>query len=118
MLLHSTFFKIRHIPINNVILVFPARLLHEQNKEVAKKLGIATACMFTIPFIVFYVCFYFIFHEKREPASWSGGAAVVAANLVIAGYVYSAFSEDDEFDKQKEGDESGPKVGAFKTRTD
>jgi len=78
--------------------------------------------MFTLPFIVYYFCFYFVFHEKREPASWSGGAAVVAANVVIAGYVYSAFSEDDELenqmDKNNNGDEIGPRVGAFKQRTD
>lgn len=78
--------------------------------------------MFTLPFIVYYFCFHFIFHEKRETAAWSGGAAVVTANLVIAGYVISAFSEEDEFDNQIEdsnnGDEGGPRVGAFKRRTD
>ena len=85
----------------------------------ARKLGIATGCMFTLPFIIFYFCFYFVFHEKQEPASWSGGAAVVTANIVIMGYVYSAFSEDDETDDQTDkGDETRPRVGAFKRRTD
>ena len=40
----------------------------------------------------------------------------VTVNVVIAGYVLAAFSEED--DTTAPGDESGPRVGAFKMRTD
>lgn len=104
-------------------ILFHIRLLLPENREVASKLGIATALMFTFPIITFYICFYFIFHGKEEPLAWSGFAAVGAANIVVAGYVYSAFSEsDEEFLKDQkrmfDNDESGPRVGAFKQRTD
>ena len=95
------------------------RLLRPENRDVARKLGIATALMMTFPIIVFYFCFYFLFTNKEEPLAWSGFAAVGAANVVVFGYVYSAFSEPDEdFDPKKDNDESGPRVGAFKQRTD
>ena len=101
------------------------RLLREENREVAKKLGIATGLMFTFPLLTFYTCFHFIFASKEQPLAWSGFAAVAAANIVIFGYVYSAFSEpDDEIDGafdprvKKDNDAGGPRVGAFKQRTD
>mmetsp|Transcript_2838 Transcript_2838/g.5321 ORF Transcript_2838/g.5321 Transcript_2838/m.5321 type:complete len:85 (+) Transcript_2838:389-643(+) len=84
--------------------------------------------MLTIPVITFYVCFYFIFSNKSEPLAWSGFAAVGAVNVIIAAYVYSAFSEPDEVevDAKRAGtvvgkfdnDASGPRVGSFKQRTD
>ena len=54
---------------------------------------------------------------------WSGGLAVFFTNVVIAGYVFSAFSEEDDIDEEQkrlqgDGDEAGPRVGAFKQRTD
>mmetsp|Transcript_15159 Transcript_15159/g.22192 ORF Transcript_15159/g.22192 Transcript_15159/m.22192 type:complete len:105 (+) Transcript_15159:93-407(+) len=99
-------------------------LLQEQNKDVARKLGIATGLMFTFPFIVYYLCFFFLFAHKEEPSAWSGFAAVGAANVVVFGYVYSAFSEPDDDligvsrDGENDNDASGPRVGAFKQRTD
>ena len=80
--------------------------------------------MFTFPFIVFYLTFYYVFQNKVFPESWAGGAAIFAANLVIFGYVYSAFTEEDDVEKDSrlmennKNDESGPRVGAFKQRTD
>jgi hypothetical protein len=99
------------------------RLLREENREVAKKLGIATGLMFTFPILTFYTCFHFIFASKEQPLAWSGFAAVAAANIVIFGYVYSAFSEPDDEDDldprvKKDNDAGGPRVGAFKQRTD
>ncbi len=51
--------------------------------------------------------------------------AVAAANIVVFGYVWSAFHEDDDEDdndgeeKRKfDNDASKPRVGAFKQRTD
>lgn len=104
-------------------------LLQPQNREVAKKLGTATMLMFTLPIIAFYVSLYYIFPHKEDPTMWAGGVAVFFTNVVIAGYVISAFSEeDDEMDDQQkrmssntvqgDGDEAGPRVGAFKQRTD
>ena len=56
---------------------------------------------------------------------WSGGLAVFFTNVVIAGYVISAFSEEEDIvdEQQKrmtmgDGDAAGPRVGAFKQRTD
>ena len=94
----------------------------------AKKLGTATLLMFTLPIISFYVGLYFIFPNKEEPLMWCGGLAVFVTNVVIAGYVISAFSEEDDIDEQQQrlqggggqgdGDAAGPRVGAFKQRTD
>jgi len=96
------------------------RLQQEQNRAVARKLYIATGIMFTFPFIVYFFCFYFVFQNKMYPESCSGGAAIAAANLVVFGYVYSAFTEedDDEDDKRNKNDALYPRVGAFKQRTD
>jgi hypothetical protein len=90
-----------------------------ENRDVAQKLGVATGLMFTIPILVFYACLNFVFHEKDEPTMWAGGAAVIATNIIVGGYVVSAFSEEDDFDGEIESkDANGPRVGAFKTRTD
>jgi len=99
------------------------RLLREENRQVAKKLGIATGLMFTFPIFTFYLCYHIIFASKEQPLAWSGFAAVGAANIVVFGYVYSAFSEPDDEDDldprvQKDNDAGGPRVGAFKQRTD
>ena len=75
--------------------------------------------MFTLPIITFYVCFYYVFAHKAEPNAWAGGAAILVTNLVIIWYVVSAFSEeDDSLTPGSEGDADGPRVGAFKRRTD
>lgn len=86
--------------------------------------------MFTLPILSFYIGLYYLFPNKEEPLMWSGGLAVVFANVVIAGYVISAFSEEDELDEAQQrvagntggskgdGDLAGPRVGAFKQRTD
>mmetsp|Transcript_3770 Transcript_3770/g.5145 ORF Transcript_3770/g.5145 Transcript_3770/m.5145 type:complete len:98 (+) Transcript_3770:91-384(+) len=71
-------------------------LLQEQNKAVASKLGTATALMFTLPFLVFYICFYFVFTDKEEPAAWSGGVSIVIVNIIVAGYIFAAFSEEED----------------------
>lgn len=91
-------------------------LFQEQNKEVACKLGIATGLMFTLPIISFFVAMH-IFANKEDPTMWAGGVAIILTNLIIAGYVYSAFSEPDD-ELVCPGDADGPRVGAFKQRTD
>lgn len=79
--------------------------------------------MFTLPIISFYLGQYYLFVKKQDPTMYSGGLAVLMANIVIAGYVVSAFSEEDEQLSEEEkrmgdNDASGPRVGAFKQRTD
>jgi len=106
---------------------FCERLRQEQNKEVGKKLGLATALMFTLPIAVFYICLEIVFKEKKDPTMWAGGCAVIVTNMIVAGYVVSAFSEPDDLPDEhhtsnngeiKRKDEVGPRVGVFKIRTD
>ncbi|KAL3773779.1 hypothetical protein ACHAW5_002987 [Stephanodiscus triporus] len=85
--------------------------------------------MFTLPIIAFYVGLYYIFPDKDEPLMWSGGLAVIFANVVVAGYVVSAFSEkDDDYDVDSaqrrgfgDGDLAGPRaiiiIIIFSTKT-
>ena len=94
------------------------RLLQKQNKDVATKLGVATVAMVTIPIAAFYISFYFIFSNRQDPSIWSGAVAILAVNVVIFGYVYSAFSEKEETTTTSPGDALGPRVGHFKRRTD
>uniref|UniRef100_A0A7S4NDX7 Vacuolar ATPase assembly integral membrane protein VMA21 homolog n=1 Tax=Odontella aurita TaxID=265563 RepID=A0A7S4NDX7_9STRA len=95
-------------------------LFQEQNRDTARKLGYATLFMFTLPLVAFFVCANFVFHEKEFPDAWAGGVAVLVANVVIAGYVISAFSEEDEFsNSDKDGiGKGGPRAVKHKIRTD
>mmetsp|Transcript_17863 Transcript_17863/g.24765 ORF Transcript_17863/g.24765 Transcript_17863/m.24765 type:complete len:107 (+) Transcript_17863:77-397(+) len=96
-------------------------LFQEQNKEVGRKLGLATLAMFSLPLISFFLAME-IFAHKEDPTMWAGGISILMVNLVIAAYVISAFSEpDDDLNdrvKSDRNDEAGPRVGAFKQRTD
>ncbi len=102
--------------------------MQEQNRDTAQKLFLATMCMFTLPLGIFYIGNYFVFAHHDDPMMWSGFAAVGMANIVIFGYVWSAFSEPEEMDEADErlgtgkavhdNDASRPRVGAFKQRTD
>lgn len=97
-------------------------LLQSQNRDVARKLGTATLLMFTLPIIAFYVGLHFMFRNKEDPLMWSGGLAVLFTNVIIVGYVISAFSEEVEGDESEQrlgdGDASGPRTGSRKQRTD
>lgn len=117
-----------------IIIFLIYRLLDEQNRDVGRKLGIATALMFTLPFLTYFGCFHYVFHEKQEPSNWAGAAAVFVTNCVIAGYVVVAFSEPDEDEEelkkrglsgkahngQQGGDNDAkhPRTGIFKQRVD
>lgn len=87
-------------------------LLSPENREVGRKLGIATGLMFTLPFIAFYIAML-VFAEKENPENWAGAAAILATNLVVSGYCYVAYMEDSGTN-----DEDGPKRGASKQRVD
>lgn len=75
--------------------------------------------MFTIPILTFFVAQY-VFREKEQPENYAGAAAVLAVNLVIAGYCVKAFREDrqEQDDDDNQNDAAGPRVGVFKQRTD
>jgi hypothetical protein len=98
------------------------RLQLEQNKQVANKLYKATFAMFTLPLLCFFLCQMVIFKNDESYIMWSGFAAVGMVNLVIFAYVWSAFHEDEsdfeDDNRRKFNDEDGPRVGAFKQRTD
>lgn len=86
-------------------------LLQEQNKDTGRKLGIATVLMCTLPILSYYLGLY-LFADKSQPDSWAGGMAILMTNLIVAGYVISAFQEKEDDVRDQ------PRVGAFKTRTD
>jgi len=50
--------------------------------------------MFTFPIGVFFIFHHLIFAQDKDSLKWSGMAAVVAANTVIAAYVRMAWQED------------------------
>lgn len=89
--------------------------MQKQNQEVGKKLGTATACMFTLPILAFYLGNHVLFKDKENPDNWAGGLAILVTNIVVFAYCYSAFQEPDD---EAENDEDGPRVGVFKKRTD
>ena len=88
------------------------RLLHPQNRETGRKLGIATGLMFTLPFVAFYIAMQ-VFKDKPNPENWAGMVAIVVTNCVVGGYCYVAYIEDSD-----PNDEDGPKQGANKQRVD
>ena len=89
--------------------------MQKQNQDVGRKLGTATACMFTLPIIAFYVGLNVLFTDKEHPDNWAGGLAILVTNIGVFGYCYSAFQEPDD---EPGNDEDGPRVGIFKKRTD
>lgn len=94
------------------------RLLAPHNREVGKKLGLATLAMVSLPFLAFYAALYY-FRDRPEPLNYAGAAAVLMVNVVIAAYVVSAFYEDDaDPSKRDDNDASAPRVGIYKQRTD
>jgi hypothetical protein len=75
--------------------------------------------MFLLPIGVFYLCYHVVFAHKKYPENWAGAFAILAANIVVAGYVIAAFREEDgEKKTTSSGDEDGPRVGVYKQRTD
>jgi Ca2+/Na+ antiporter len=112
--------------VSQIVPFIVSRLFDEQNRDVGKKLGIATALMFTLPFVTYYATYHTVFSAKDEPSNWAGGAAVLVTNLIIACYVIVAFSEpEDDNETEKRGnaahydnDSRRPRTGIFKQRLD
>ena len=99
------------------------RLLEPHNRETGKKLGIATALMFTLPFLAYFVSRYVLFAHKAQPDNWAGGAAILVTNIIVGVYCYSALTEEDDDqdnDRYDSGDNDrlGPRTGSNKRRVD
>jgi len=87
-------------------------LLDPENKEIGRKLAIATCFMFTLPIIFFYAAMW-LFSNKKNPENWSGGVAIFVVNIIVGSYCYMAWREDMDTN-----DESGPRKGTSKQRVD
>lgn len=57
--------------------------------HVVRKLILFSVAMIVLPLTVF-----FVFNGMGFSSIWSGGAAALAANIVLIGYVIVAFTED------------------------
>lgn len=91
--------------------------MHPDNIEVGRKLGIATALMFTMPFVAYFSVLTLL-KESSQSDTWAAGAAIVVTNLIVGGYCYVAYMEDRDKEKSFDNDEAHPRVGVFKQRTD
>lgn len=78
------------------------------NREVIHKLVRWTVMMFTAPFITYFGCTNFL----QSGPVWAGIAAIVVVQIVIFGYVFVAFTEDLEVDRER--DETQPSPAAAK----
>lgn len=60
------------------------------NSTVYVKLAIFSLGMFILPLVTYFLL------VKRVGTAWAGGAAALAANVVLIGYVVAAFLEEGE----------------------
>ena len=92
------------------------RLLNEQNRNVGRKLVFTTGLMFTLPIITYFIVNYIVTTYYKDtiqnPDNYSGGAAILMTNIIVGGYCYMAYYEDNNEIIEP------PRVGKFKTRTD
>lgn len=92
-----------------------------QNRQVGQKLGLATAFMFTLPILTYYVSEHYFAH-KEHPDNWAALSAIVMTNIIVGSYCYAAYIEDNE-EKAVDEKQNGkgvipPRVGIYKERTD
>ena len=94
------------------------RLFQKQNRDVGEKLVWTTAMMFTLPIITYFITMHIVknvFFITKNVDNYAGGAAILVTNIIIGGYCYMAYHEDDD----ENGPKEPPKVGRFKKeRTD
>ena len=105
-------------PVVVVVVVVVHRLWEPENRQVGKKLGIATAFMFTLPVLTFFAA-QWAFSTKQNPDNWAGACAIVMTNVIVGAYCYMAYLEDNENnDNKNDNDTNQPRVGIFKQRVD
>ena len=99
-------------------------LLQPQNRPVAMKLLHYTLLMFTLPFLTFYLTLDHILPliapSLTHKTNYAVAVSVITVNLIIAGYVVSAFNEEDPQEEEEErgiGSNEQPKVGIWKKDT-
>ena len=107
-----------------------------QNREVGRKLGIATALMFTLPLGAYFLTRYWLLSASSSSSSsspfqqqqqqwfsadeWAAAAAILVTNCIVGGYCYVAYQEDRSNDDENDNanDAKHPRSGMYKERTD
>jgi hypothetical protein len=72
-----------------------------KNRVVTLKLIRYSFMMLLFPVATFYFMYYIVFDKRQDMLGWSGIAAVLACNLVMAAYVVMAWNEVDEGEELK-----------------
>ena len=72
------------------------------NRNVTLKLLRYSAAMFVLPIAVYFLVLHLVFQGDRDKVGWSGIAAVITANVVVAAYVRSAWNEEDPEDGKRD----------------
>jgi hypothetical protein len=67
-----------------------------ENRTVTLKLIRYSLWMILFPLVTFYFTYYIMFDGDKSMIGWSGIAAVVVANMVIADYIRMAWYEDED----------------------
>ena len=81
------------------------------NREVVHKLVRWTVIMFTAPFVAYFGCTNLL----DSGPIWAGIAAIVVVQIVIFGYVFVAFTEDLEVDREGDGSQSSSQLASAST---
>lgn len=90
--------------------------MEPQNRAVGQKLGIATLCMCVLPVVAFFSVSWLVSQNNNtHPDNYGAAAAIVATNLVVAVYVWSAFREEDDGSDDKKKEQQ-PVVGIFRNK--
>jgi hypothetical protein len=90
--------------------------LDAQNRDVGRKLGMATALMFTLPIAAYFITLHWI----QWSDGWAAAAAILVTNCIVGGYCYVAYQEDrqDAAAAAATSSSSGKPSGIYKERTD
>lgn len=70
----------------------------EARKVAVNNLIIFSIAMFSVPFAVMYICFYYVFnnHETKDDMLYSGIAAMASVYVIIILFIIVAYREEQE----------------------